>query len=105
MAEFVSVKDSQIKAPVVDYSRDYPQCKSGSLGSVTYAQLKSGSITIKGKQISTAGLSSYFKARQICQILKQWIESGKFLLSEPVAPLPSVNSGVNFKGLKERKIK
>jgi len=44
------------------------------------------------------------KAVEIASILKEWIQSGKFLLTEPVAPLPSVESGVAFKPLKERPI-
>jgi uncharacterized protein (DUF39 family) len=28
------------------------------------------------------------RAREIAQHLKQWIESGRFLLGEPVEPLP-----------------
>jgi uncharacterized protein (DUF39 family) len=57
--------------------------KPGSLGEVNYAQLKRGSITVKGKQVPTASLSSYAKAVEIASILKDWIASGKFLLTEP----------------------
>jgi len=35
---------------------------------------------------------------------KEWILSGKFQLTEPVAPLPGVESGITFKSLKERPI-
>jgi hypothetical protein len=41
---------------------------------------------------------------EIASILKQWIEKGEFMLSEPVAPLPGVESGISFKPLKERPI-
>jgi hypothetical protein len=34
--------------------------------------------------------------------LKRWIEKGEFLLTEPVAPLPGVESGIAFKPLRER---
>ena len=37
-------------------------------------------------------------------ILKKWIEKGEFSLTEPVAPLPGVESGITFKPLKERPI-
>jgi hypothetical protein len=41
---------------------------------------------------------------EIAQTLKEWILSGQFLLTVPVAPLPGVESGVTFKPLKERPI-
>jgi uncharacterized protein (DUF39 family) len=39
--------------------------------------------------VATAPLSSYFKAREIANILKEWIERGDFLLGEPQMLLPS----------------
>jgi uncharacterized protein (DUF39 family) len=99
-----AVTDEDIVAQVVDYSEAYPNCVPGSLGEVSYAQLKSGSITVNGKKVPTAGLSSYVRAREVANILKDWIADGSFQLSETVAPLPSVDSGVKFKLLQERPI-
>ena len=99
------VKDEEIWAQVVDYSEAYPQCIPGSLGEVNYSQLKSGKIEVQGKEIPAAGLSSCLRAREIAQTLKEWIETGKFLLTQPVESLPSVDSGIVFKPLKERPIK
>lgn len=99
------VRDEEIWAQIVDYSEAYPQCIPGSLGEVNYKQLKSGKITIQGKEVPTAGLSSYRRAKEIAQTLKEWIEVGKFLLTRPVEPLPSFDSGIVFKPLKERPIK
>lgn len=99
------VRDEEIWAQVVDYSEAYPQLIPGSLGEVNYAQLRSGKITVRGKEVPTAGLSSYAKAREIAQILKEWILSGKFFLTEPVERIPSVDSGIVFKALKERPVK
>ncbi len=79
--------------------------KSETLGETNYAQLKSGKITIRGKEVPTASLSSYSRAAEIATILKEWITSGKFLLTNPVAPLPGAKSGAKFKPLKERPIK
>jgi uncharacterized protein (DUF39 family) len=104
MLNFTAVTDKDIVAQVVDYSEAYPNCIPGSLGEVTYAQLKSGSITVKGKKVPTAGLSSYSRAREVANTLKDWIAEGSFLLSEPVAPVPSVDSGIKFKALQERPI-
>jgi len=102
---YTAVKDEEILAQIVDYSEAYPQRKSGSLGEVSYAQLKSGKITVQGKEVPTGSLSSYAKARKIASLLKDWIRKGEFLLAEPVELLPSVESGITFKPLKERPIK
>ena len=104
MLNYTAVTDKDIVAQVVDYSEAYPNCVPGSLGEVTYAQLKSGSITVKGKKVPTAGLSSYSRAREVANTLKNWVVEGSFLLSEPVAPLPSVDSGIKFKPLQDRPI-
>ncbi len=102
---YTAVKDEEIKAQVVDYSQSYPQVQPGSLAEVNYRQLKSGIIEVNGKKINTGGISSYAKAREIAESLKQWIAKGKFLLAEPVAQLPSTDSGVSFKLLNERPLR
>ena len=99
-----AAKDEDIYAQIVDYSQNYPQCVGQSLGEVSYAQLKSGKIVVKGKEISTGSLSSYSKAREISEELKSWIKKGDFLLTEPVAKLPGKESGYTCKMLKERPI-
>ena len=99
---YTAVTDDDIWAPIVDYSDAYPNQKPDILGEVSYAQLKSGSIAVQGKKVPTGSLSSYLRAVEIANILKEWILSGQFLLTEPVAPLPGVESGVTFKPLKER---
>ncbi len=101
---YTIVRDADIFAPIVDYSETYPQRKPDILGEVSYAQLKSGKIEVHSKEVPTASLSSYPKAVEIASILKNWIQKGEFLLTEPVAPLPGVESGITFKNLKERPI-
>jgi len=102
--QYTTVTDDDIFAPVIDYSEVYPQMKPDILAEVSYAQLKSGKIIIQGKEVPTASLSSYLRAVEIATTLKEWIQTGKFLLTEPVAPLPSIESGITFKPLKERPI-
>lgn len=102
--QYTAVSDNDILATIVDYSEAYPQLKPDTLGTVSYAQLKSGKIKVKNKEVPTASLSSYPKAIEIAATLKEWIKSGKFLLTEPVAPLPAVESGTTFKPLKERSL-
>lgn len=102
MAYFTSRSDEDFYAQVVDYSHDYPERISKSLCEVTYAQLKTGKININGKQVLTYPISSYSKALEIAGILKDWIQSGSFLLSNPVAPLPGIDSGITMNTLEER---
>ena len=100
-----AVRDEDIVSQVVDYSETYPQREGESLAEVTYAQLKTGEISINGKKIHTASLSSYAMAREIAGILKDWIQKGEFLLTEYVQQLPSLDSGIVFKELQEKPIR
>ncbi|OGO44945.1 MAG: hypothetical protein A2Z05_05855 [Chloroflexi bacterium RBG_16_60_22] len=101
---YTTVTDADILAPIVDYSETYPQRKPDSLGEVSYAQLKTGKIKVQGKEVPTASLSSYPRAVEIAQTLKRWIKQGEFTLTEAVAPLPGVESGITFKNLEDRPI-
>ncbi|TFG47189.1 MAG: hypothetical protein E4H31_00265 [Dehalococcoidia bacterium] len=98
------VTDSEIFASVVDYSAAYPDVKPDIIAEVSYGELRSGKVVINGKEIPTASLSSYPRAREIAATLKEWISGGKFELTQPVAYLPGPDSGVNFKLLNERPI-
>jgi uncharacterized protein (DUF39 family) len=88
ICEYAAARDEDIWTQVVDYSRAYPEGIQESLGEVNYAQLKSGMIRVMGKDVPTSSLSSYARAREIAEILKEWIASGRFLLGKPVQPLP-----------------
>jgi uncharacterized protein (DUF39 family) len=101
---YTAVKDEDIFAPVVDYSGAYPQRSPDILGEVSYGELKSGRVLLQGKEVPTASLSSYPRAVEIANMLKEWIRKGEFLLTEPVVPLPGVEAGITFKPLKERPI-
>lgn len=91
MAAATAIRDEEIEAPVVDYSRDYPQGTERVLAWVNYRSLRSGEISLEGKKVPTASLSSYARAREIAGILKKWILEGSFTLTEPVAPLPGAS--------------
>jgi len=101
---FTMVKDEDIFAPVVDYSEVYPKREPDIVGEVSYGELRSGRVKIKGKEVPTASLSSYPRALEIANTLKEWILKGEFTLAEPVAPLPGVGEGVSVKPLNERPI-
>ncbi len=102
--EYTTVTDADILAPVIDYSDAFPNLKPDKLAEVSYAELKSGKVKIKGKDVPTASRSSYPRAVEIAVTLKEWIQTGRFLLSEAVQPLPGTDSGTVFKSLKERPI-
>ena len=104
IVKYAAVTDAEIYTQVIDYSHAYPQMVPGSLTEVNYAQLKSGKITVQGKEVPTGNLSSYSKAREIAEELKSWIKKGDFLLTEAVSALPGAESGYTFKPLKERPI-
>ena len=104
ICQFTAVTDADITAPITDYSDAYPNCKPGNLGEVTYAELRNGKITVQGKEVPTASLSSYPKAVDIANTLKEWIQKGDFLLTEPVQALPAAGEGYAFKPLVERPV-
>ena len=86
MLKYTTVKNSEIVTALADKSG-----KEKLEETFTYEQLQSGSVEFRGKKVKTAPLSSINRAREIAGILKEWIEKGEFLLTEPVAPLPLEN--------------
>jgi L-aspartate semialdehyde sulfurtransferase len=81
--KYTAVSDEEICTQLVDYGFDYPEGVAKSYGQVSYAELKSGFIMIKGKKVPTVPLSSMVKARKIADILKKSILKGKFLIGHP----------------------
>jgi len=96
------ITDADIAATVVDYSTAQPQRLPDTLGEVTYAELRSGSITLEGKAVPTSSMSSYARAREIAATLKSWIEQGDFQLTQYVEPLPGRDSDIQYHPLVER---
>lgn len=88
MARRVSIRNEQIETSIADYGNG-----GRILGKTNYAALQSGCIEVEGRQVRTAPLSSLPRAREIADVLKGRIADGKFLLTEPVRPMP-VRSGV-----------
>lgn len=95
----VSVSDRDLYAPIVDYSEAYGQRIPGNLGYASYAELKTGKINVNGKEVPTAPLSSYPRARVVAGALKEWIQKGDFQLTEPVQLLPSYKDGIKARTL------
>lgn len=99
---YTAVKDEDIWCPVEDYSEGYPYGRYTDLGFANFKELRSGKISINGKEMVTTPQSSYARARQIAGQLKEWILAGRFELTRPVAPLPSADADIEFKSLVQR---
>ena len=88
IAQYTGVSDEEIFTQILDYGFDYPNGISRSLGQVSYAELKSGTIHLNGEDVQTVPLSSTVRAREIAATLKEWISRGEFMLGEPQFTLP-----------------
>lgn len=88
MVQYTAISDEDIYTQVLDFGMGYPNGNFESLGQFSYAQLKSGTITINGSDIQTVPLSSMVKAREVAAILKDWIQKGEFFLGVPQETLP-----------------
>lgn len=99
---YTMVRDEDIFCPIVDFFEGYPYSKPIDLGYANVRDLKSGKITVNGKEVVTTPQSSYPRARKIAALLKEWIRSGRFELTRPVAALPSADANIEFKSIPER---
>ncbi len=84
IARRVSINNSQIETSVLDYG----MVGTPKLGQVTYEELRSGFIKVKGKKIRTAPVSSLAKARKIADELKKALQEGHFEITCPVQMFP-----------------
>lgn len=83
-----AVRDADISVDLIDYgvpSRNRPLVRS-----VTYEELRSGTVEINGEQVRTSSLSSYRRARRVAGELKGWIEKGAMQLALPTRPIDAV---------------
>jgi uncharacterized protein (DUF39 family) len=90
MAFFTGVSDADIQMPIKDYGHDYPNGIARNLGYLTYAELRSGEVLINGKPTQSVPVTSLSMSLEVATTLKSWIEQGKFQLTEPVEPIPSL---------------
>ena len=100
MLKCLAVEDKDIWTVLEDYAD-----RSGAdatIRKVNYAELKSGSIMVNDKMVCTSPTTSLMKSKEIAQILKEWISSGEFTLTEPVMSFPENHA---LKSLKIRKVK
>lgn len=95
LARATGISDEEIETVILDYS--VPSRTRPVIKKVSYAELRSGVVEINGKKVPTSSITSYARSREIAQILKGWIEKGKFFLAPPLEPLPT---DTTFKPLK-----
>jgi uncharacterized protein (DUF39 family) len=91
----LSVQNKDIYTNIVDYS-----VQSNSkpvIAQCSYEELRSGYVSIEGKKVKTAPLSSLYKSREIAQVLKGWVAEKNFTLQPPIAAFPK---GVVLNSLK-----
>jgi uncharacterized protein (DUF39 family) len=86
MVRYVSVRNRDIYTNIFDYS--VPSRSRPVLTRVSYEELRSGRVTVRGRSVRTSPLSGLGMAREIAAILKDRIASGTFLLQEPFRSLP-----------------
>jgi uncharacterized protein (DUF39 family) len=80
-----AVRDEDILTDVIDYGT--PRRDRPSMATVSYADLRSGTIEIGGEAVRTSSLSSQRRARAVALELKDWVERGKMELTLPVRRL------------------
>jgi len=76
-----AVRDEDISVDLLDYgipSRNRPEVRK-----VTYAELRSGTVTVNGEEVRTSSLSSFRRARMVAESLKDWVTAGKMTLTLP----------------------
>ncbi len=82
LAATLALTDADIRATVLDYG--VARRARPSLGTVTYAELRSGHIDVEGKRIRVGPISSLPKARRIAQIVKEWVSDRRWTLAAPL---------------------
>lgn len=85
IARTTGVGDEEITTSILDYGiprREKPEVKK-----VSYSDLKSGEIELKGNKTPVSPLTSIKKTREISELLKEQIEKGEFFLSKPIERL------------------
>ena len=87
VAARTAISDEEIICKIIDYG--VPRRSRPVIRETNYKELKTGKIEIDGIEVPTSPLSSYKRAKMVAVELKEWIEKGDFLLTNPVRPLSS----------------
>jgi uncharacterized protein (DUF39 family)/predicted transcriptional regulator len=82
-----AASDAEIFTDILDYG--VPSRERPVVSHVSYENLKSGRVSVEGREVRTSPLSSFKYAKEIAETLKSWILGGSFTLTKPVEALPS----------------
>ncbi len=99
IAQRTSISDEEIACHIMDYG--VPRRSKPMVLETNYKELRSGSVEINGMEVKSSPLSSYKKALEIATKLKEWIDNGEFMLTNPVKMLAS--EGISPKPLTVRR--
>ncbi len=99
VAQTTVLRDDEIFVNIRDYGVPSRPDLRPILKCVSYAELRSGKVTIGERDVPCSPLSSYKIAKEISEVLKKWILEGQFLLTKPIEPLPEKSE---FKPLEVR---
>ncbi|MEM2886201.1 MAG: homocysteine biosynthesis protein [Thermoproteota archaeon] len=97
VARSAALSDSEIFTDLIDYgvpSRERPTVKR-----VSYAELKSGKVVIGEEGVRSSPLSSLKMAKEVAEVLRDWILEKRFFLARPAELLPAERE---FKPLPEK---
>jgi len=89
VASTAAVRDEDIFVSIRDYGVPSRPDLRPVVKKVSYSELRSGRVEIKGKDVPSSSLSSYKMAEEISEVLKKRIQEGSFFLTSPVENLPS----------------
>ncbi|XXJ21657.1 homocysteine biosynthesis protein [Desulfovibrio caledoniensis] len=89
MAWFTGVSNEDISMPVKDYGYDYPNGIPREVTRVSFAELRTGHITVNEKKTATVPVTSHSMSLEVADKLKEWILKGDFLLTEKQDDIPS----------------
>ncbi len=85
IAQKTAIGDADIVTTMLDYGvarRERPQLKT-----VSYAELKSGTIDLDGREVRTSSMSSSVKAKEIAVELAHRVRDGSFTIALPTTRL------------------
>ena len=87
VAQQAAAGDAELQAPVLDFA--IPRRVRPSFGTVSYAQLHTGELSLEGRRLTCAPGHSPRLAAAIAEELVERLQQGRFPLRLPVQPLPA----------------
>ncbi|MCW4020629.1 MAG: homocysteine biosynthesis protein [Candidatus Bathyarchaeota archaeon] len=99
VASTAALRDDEISVTIRDYGVPARPDLRPNVKEVSYADLRTGKVSIGDKDVPSSSLSSYRMAREISEVLKKRVLEGSFYLTKRIEPLPRQRE---FKPLKTK---